>query len=146
MNWHFQGKDTCARRDLSCCFCQHGILARSFRSGLGWDEQRSVAERNPNPECCETAASFAGISVLWMSEPDSSSIRFGDDPLDEYLDLGTAFEVGTTIEWRTGLAGAEPVAAIVRYRSGESVANLARSQLVRDPTSTRINRLISLLK
>lgn len=73
---------------------------------------------------------FAGMSVQWISEPDSSSIQIGDDPLDEYLDLGAAFEVGTTIEWRTGQAGRSPVAAIVRYRSGDSVASLKRSQLV----------------
>ena len=71
-----------------------------------------------------------GIAVTWISEPDSSSVQFGDNPLDEYLDLGAAFEVGTTIEWRTGEAGGSPVAAIVRYRSGDSIASLKRSQLV----------------
>lgn len=73
---------------------------------------------------------FGSIAVQWISEPDSSSVQFGDDPLDEYLDLGAAFEVGTTIEWRTGQAGGGPVAAIVRYRTGDSVARLSRSRLV----------------
>ncbi len=73
---------------------------------------------------------FGGIAVRWMSEPDSSSVRFGSDPLEEYLDLGTAFEVGTTIEWRSSEVGGKPVAAIVRYHGGESVANLDRNQLV----------------
>jgi hypothetical protein len=71
-----------------------------------------------------------GVAVTWISEPDSSSVQFGDDPLDEYLDLGAAFEVGTTIEWRTAEVGGSPVAAIVRYRAGDSVANPARSRLV----------------
>lgn len=73
---------------------------------------------------------FDGIAVTWISEPDSSSVQFGDNPLDEYLDLGAAFEVGTTIEWRTGEIGGPPVAAIVRYRAGDSVASLKQSRLV----------------
>ena len=73
----------------------------------------------------------SGIAVLWMSEPDSSSVSFGDKSLDEALDLGgAAFEVGSTIEWRTGRRGSTPVAAIVRYRVGAGVSSLNRSVLV----------------
>ena len=91
-------------------------------------------EEAPSPEPgiinVRRCVGFDGIAVAWISEPDSSGVRFGDNPLEEYLDLGAAFEVGTTIEWRTGEVGSSPVAAIVRYRSGDSVANLARSRLV----------------
>ena len=88
----------------------------------------------PSPEPgvidARRCAGFGGIAVRWMSGPDSSSVRFGSDPLEEYLDLGAAFEVGTTIEWRSSGAGGLPIAAIVRYHSGESVADLDRNQLV----------------
>lgn len=91
-------------------------------------------EEAPSPEPgvidARRCTGFGGVAVQWMSEPDSSSVRFGSDPLEEYLDLGAAFEVGTTIEWRSSKVGGRPVAAIVRYHSGESVANLDRNQLV----------------
>jgi hypothetical protein len=70
-----------------------------------------------------------GITVIWMSEPDSSSVRFGD-PLDEEMDLGAAFEAGTVIEWRSGKAGNAPVAAIASYQAGDSIGKLNRSRLV----------------
>ena len=63
-------------------------------------------EEAPSPEPgiinVRRCVGFYGIAVAWISEPDSSSVQFGDNPLEEYLDLGAAFEVGTTIEWRTG--------------------------------------------
>jgi hypothetical protein len=72
----------------------------------------------------------SGIAVMWKSEPDSSSISFGNNPLAEDLEIGSAFEAGTAIEWRSGKTGTTPVAAIVRYRTGDSVGKLGKSRLV----------------
>lgn len=71
-----------------------------------------------------------GITVIWMSEPDSSSVSFGSNPLDENLGIGPAFEAAAEIEWRSGKAGKTPVAAIVRYETGDSVGKLNKSRLV----------------
>jgi hypothetical protein len=86
---------------------------------------------SPEPDVIEVrrCSGPLGITVIWMSEPDSSSVRFGD-PLDEDMDLGAAFEAGTVIEWRSGKAGNSPVAAIVSYQTGDSVGRLDRSRLV----------------
>lgn len=72
----------------------------------------------------------AGIAVRWISEPDSSSVSFGENPLDEALDIGGAFEVGSTIEWRSARKGGTPIAAIVRYRAGAGITHLTKSVLV----------------
>lgn len=72
----------------------------------------------------------SGIAIIWTSEPDSSSVRFGSNPLGEELSIGAAFEAGTAIEWRSGKTGTAPVAAIVPYRTGDSVGKLDRSRLV----------------
>lgn len=72
----------------------------------------------------------SGIAVLWMSEPDSSSVSFGSNPLDENLEIGAAFEADAAIEWRRGKTGKRPIAAIVRYATGDSVGKLDKSQLV----------------
>lgn len=87
---------------------------------------------SPEPGVIEVrrCAGRSGIDVLWMSEPDSSSVSFGTRALDESLDLAAAFEAGTTIEWRSGAARSVPIAAIVRYSAGAGVGNLNRSVLV----------------
>lgn len=72
----------------------------------------------------------SGIAVVWMSEPDNSSVSFGSNPLDEDLEIGAAFEAGDAIEWRSGKIGKAPVAAIVSYRTGDSVGKLDKSRLV----------------
>ena len=90
-----------------------------------------VQEPSPEPGVIEVrrCQGKAGIAVRWMSEPDSSSVSFGDKPLDEDLGLGAAFEVGGTIEWRALRRSRTPAAAIVRYKTGAGVASLNKSVL-----------------
>lgn len=71
----------------------------------------------------------ADIAVVWTASDDSSSISFGAKPLDEELNIGPFFEVGSTIEWR-GSVGGRPVAAIVRYAVGRRIGRLDGSRLV----------------
>ena len=87
---------------------------------------------SPEPEIIEVrqCSGPSGIAVIWMSEPDSSSVSFGSKPLDENLEIGAAFEAAAAIEWRRGKTGKTPVAAIVRYQTGDSVGKLAKSRLV----------------
>lgn len=99
--------------------------------------QSCKAASSPEPGVIELrrCQGQAGIPVTWTSEPDSSSVGFGDRPDEESLDIGSAFEVGSTIEWRSAGAGKDsagkrPVAAIVRYKVGDSVGKLNASRLV----------------
>jgi hypothetical protein len=46
-------------------------------------------------------------------EPDASSGDFAASPLDEAMNLGAAFEVGTTVECRSTAKPGRQVAAIV---------------------------------
>lgn len=87
---------------------------------------------SPEPDVIEVrrCSGPTGIAVLWMSEPDSSSVSFGNNPLDEDLGIGAAFEVGTVIEWRSGKTGKTPIAAVIRYRTGDSVGKINKSRLV----------------
>ena len=89
-------------------------------------------EPSPEPGVIEVrrCPGKAGIAVRWTSEPDSSSVSFGDKPLDEDFNLAPAYEVGTAIEWRSPRKSGAPSAAIVRYRIGSGVASLNRSVLV----------------
>jgi hypothetical protein len=89
-------------------------------------------EPSPEPGVIEVrrCQGKSGIAVRWMSEPDSSSVSFGDKPLDEDMGLGAAFEVGSTIEWRALRRSRTPAAAIVRYKTGAGVASLNKSVLV----------------
>jgi hypothetical protein len=91
-----------------------------------------VEAPSPEPGVIEVrrCAGKAGIAVRWMSEPDSSSVSFGDKPLDEDMGLGAAFEVGSTIEWRSARRSRTPIAAIVRYKTGAGVGSLNKSVLV----------------
>lgn len=87
---------------------------------------------SPEPDIIEVrqCSGPSGIAVVWMSEPDSSSISFGSNPLDENLEIGAAFEADAAIEWRSGKTGKAPVAAIVRYRTGDSVGKLDKIRIV----------------
>ncbi|QCI67155.1 hypothetical protein [Phreatobacter stygius] len=88
--------------------------------------------RSPEPGVIEVrrCRGVAGIPVLWMSEPDSSSVGFGSTRPEAGLDIGTAFEAGATIEWRSAAGEARPMAAIVRHRVGSRVGALNQSRLV----------------
>jgi hypothetical protein len=86
---------------------------------------------SPEPDVIEVrrCTGPSGIDVIWTSEPDSSSVDFGDDPLDEEMAIGNVFEVDPTIEWRSGRT-ARPVAAIARYKVGAGIASLNETRLV----------------
>lgn len=84
----------------------------------------------PDPgTAARTCAGPAGIAVDWTADDDSSAVAFGPRERGDRPTLGSFFEAGTTIEWR-GPAGGRPVAAILRYRVGDSVGRLDRSRLV----------------
>ncbi len=94
--------------------------------------EQCAKARSPEPGVIEVRRCIgpSGIAVVWMSEPDSSSIRFASSPLEESPQIGAAFEAGPAIEWRSGKTGKTPVAAIVSYRAGDSVGKLDKSRLV----------------
>lgn len=87
---------------------------------------------SPEPDIIEVRQCNgpSGIAVIWTSEPDSSSVSFGGNRLDENLEIGAAFEVDAAIEWRSGKTSKAPVAAIVRYQTGDSVGKLDKSLLI----------------
>lgn len=104
--------------------------------------QESIATRHNYEKCREAPSPEpdiievrqcngpSGIAVIWISEPDSSSVSFGSNRLDENLEIGAAFEVDAAIEWRSGKTSKAPVAAIVRYQTGDSVGKLDKSLFI----------------
>lgn len=88
---------------------------------VGGDEADGVVKRR--------CAGRSGFAVTWTAGDDSSAVDFGDRPQDQFLDIASFFEAGTTIEWR-GPAGGRPIAAILRYRVGDRIGRLNRSVLV----------------
>lgn len=74
-------------------------------------------------------AGRAGIDVIWTAGDDSSAVDFGERPAEQFLEIASFFEAGTTIEWR-GPANGRPVAAILRYATGDRIGRLNRSVLV----------------
>jgi hypothetical protein len=127
---------------MRLCTLITAIVVAVMASATPADAQESTTTRHKYEACAQEPSpepgvievrrcpGKAGIAVRWMSEPDSSSVSFGDKPLDEDFNLAPAYEVGTAIEWRSPRKGGAPSAAIVRYRIGSGVASLNRSVLV----------------
>jgi hypothetical protein len=96
------------------------------------DWQRCSALRSPEPGIVtrRRCPGLAGISIIWTADDDSSSVTFGSRPLGEDLGIGSFFEAGHTVEWRSEGPGARPFAAVIRYRTGQSIGRLDASRLV----------------
>ena len=73
---------------------------------------------------------YMGIAVKWVAGDDASSVDFDANPLDEVVNTGGFFEVGSTIEWRMSGLGRRSFAAIVRYAVGQRIGQLNGSLLV----------------
>ena len=94
-----------------------------------WEKCPSIGADGSDGVVVRRCAGRAGIAVVWTAGDNSSSVSFGVRPMDEELNIGSFFEVGSTIEWR-GAAGGRPVAAIVRYAVGQRIGRLDGSRLV----------------
>lgn len=95
------------------------------------DYDRCPAAKSSEPEAItvRTCSGPNKTTVTWTADSDSSALSFGRAPVVEDLDIGSFFEAGTTIEWRSDADG-RPFAAIVRYKVGKSVGALKESRLV----------------
>lgn len=76
---------------------------------------------------------YAGISILWINEPDNSSVSFGTEGTigGEFDPRFTFAVVGNVIEWRGPLENGRiaPYAAIVRYQLCRSVGGPCAPEL-----------------
>ncbi len=88
---------------------------------------RGAAEGGVTRRACLGVGS---VEVFWTADDDSAAVWFGRRPLKESIDLGSFYEPGETIEWRLDKSTGRPVAAIVRYRVGQSVGALKESRVV----------------
>jgi hypothetical protein len=78
-------------------------------------------------------AGHGGIEVLWINEPDNSSVSFGTEGTigGEFDARFTFAVVGNVIEWRVPLQSGNvaPHAAIVRYQLCRSVGGPCAPEL-----------------
>lgn len=113
---------------LACAGAQ-AFAAESAYSKHAWERCREVGAGDQGV-VERRCTGMMNIPVTWLAGDDSSSVSFGEKPLDETIGIGGFFEAGTTIEWRMAAAGRRPFAAIVRYATGRRIGRLDGSRLV----------------